>query len=212
MPGVASLHWAYQNHCQKIARSCVLALGLAKPLLENCWELRPCTGLTKNTARKLQGVASLSWDYQNHHKKIAKSCVLALDLQKPLPENWRGLRPCTGLIKTSARKSPRAVSLQQAYQDHLPGMAPLIQHPESCTPALGAACLHWAHQNHCQKIADSCVLALGLPKHCHKIADSCALALGAVCLYWAHQHHSEKIASNCVLALGLTKPLPGNWR
>ena len=84
------------------------------PLPENCRGLCPCTGLTKNTARKLQGGASLSQDYQNHYTKIARSCVLALGLQKPLPENCRELRPCTGLAKTSARKLPRVASLHWA--------------------------------------------------------------------------------------------------
>jgi hypothetical protein len=67
---VAPLHWAYQNHCHKIADCCVLALGLPKPLPENCRELRPCTGLTKTNARKLPRVASLYWAYQNYCRKI----------------------------------------------------------------------------------------------------------------------------------------------
>jgi hypothetical protein len=184
------LHWANQNHCQKIAESGALALGLLKPMPENCRERRPCTGLTKITARKchelrpcigpkmglprplpencrewcpctgltqtasrkLPTAAPLHWAYQNHRQKIAESCALALGLLKPMPEIAEGcvlacswctqttarkcheLRPCIRLTKTTARKLPRVASL------------------------------HWAHQNQCQKIAESCVLVLGLPK------------------------------------------------
>ena len=73
----------------------------AKPLPENCRELRPCTGLTKITARKLPRAASLHWAYQNH---CAKNC--------------RELRPCTRLTKTTAGKLPRDASLHWAYQNH----------------------------------------------------------------------------------------------
>ena len=91
-------------------------------------------GCRGTRSRKLTLAASLHWAYQNYCLKVAGSCVLAVGLQKPVPENCRYLRPCTGLTKTTARKLPIAVSL------------------------------HWAHQNHCQKVAASCVLALGLPK------------------------------------------------
>ena len=203
LPRVASLHWAYQNHCQKIAESCVLALGLPKPLPENCRELRPCTGLSKTTAGKLLRAASLHWAYQKHCQKIAGGCILVLGLPKPpqkncqelrpctgltkpLPENWRELRPCTGLIKTSARKLPRAVSWHCAYQ------TTAIKLPR-------AVSLRWAYQNHCHEITKSCVLATGLPRSLawHGPLDTTPRKL-------------HPCTGSCVLALGSPKPLPEN--
>ena len=115
---IASLLVIYPNHCHKIAESCALALDLPKPLHENFRELRPCAGLTKTTARKLQRVAPLHWAYQSHCQKIPEGGVLALGLPKALPDNCRGLHPCSWFTQTTARKLPRAAPLHCTYQNH----------------------------------------------------------------------------------------------
>jgi len=145
LPRAASLHWAYQNYCQKIAESCVIALGLPEPMSENCRQLRPCTVLPKTNARNLPRVASLHWAYQNQRQEIAESCIRALGLPEPMSEDCRDSRPCTWVTKTTARKLRPCTWRTKTNARKLPRVASL----------------HWACQNHCQNIAESCVLTLG---------------------------------------------------